>query len=76
MFGLSEPHYNIVKKRTKECMEEVKDLVAGGKKYDEVAAKVIDKHYDSVKVLLTRLQFVWLCGYLHGTLAKKDADYE
>lgn len=77
MFNLSEAHYNIVKKCARRCAKEVKDLIQEGKKYDEVAAKVIDKHHEAIKVLITRLQFIWLIGYLEGRLGnKRSGDYE
>lgn len=70
MFGMNEAQYNIVKQAARRCSKEAKELIQGGKKYDEIAAKTIDKHYEAVKVLITRLQFVWLIGYLEGRMGK------
>lgn len=75
MFGLSEAHYNIVKQQARRCSEDIKEALAGGKKYDDVAAHKIDMHYDSIKVLVTRTQFVWIMGYLAGRFGK-DGEYE
>lgn len=67
MFGLSEAHYNIVKKSARECSKEIGDRIKQkDEKYDRIASGVIAKHYQPVSTLLTRTQFVWLCGYLNG----------
>lgn len=77
MFGLNEAQYNIVKKAARRCADEAKDLIKNGKKYDEIAAKTIDKHYDPIKVLVSRLQFIWLLGYLEGRFgSSRTTDYE
>lgn len=76
MFGLSESHYNIVKAKCRACSQEIKDAIAGGAKYDHVAAKVIDANHKPVETLVTRLQFIWLCGHLNGRFGKADQDYE
>lgn len=75
MFGLSEAHYNIVKQHCRKCSEEITAHLKKGIKYDAVAAEAIDKHYGAVKTLITRMQFVWLCGYLNGRFGQKG-EYE
>lgn len=75
MFGLSEAHYNIVKKHCRKCSGEIKEAIAGGKKYEQVAAAVIDKNYAVVATIVTRMQFVWLCGYLNQRFGQ-SGEYE
>lgn len=66
MFGLSEAHYNIVKRTCNELQKELQTALDGGAKYDHVAASTISKHYEKVKTLVTKTQFIWLAGYLRG----------
>lgn len=75
MFGLSEAHFNIVKRAAKNCAKEIKEAVEAGKKYDECAADIISKHYDPIHVLLGRVKFMWLIGYFNGRMGKLF-DYE
>lgn len=75
MFGMNEAQFNIVKQAARRCSNAVQDLIDGGKKYDDIAAKVIDEHYEPIKVLVTRLQFVWLIGYLKGRFGQ-SGEYE
>ena len=76
MFGLTEPQYNIVKAQAKKCSTEIKGKIDGGKKYDHVAAEIITTHYSPIATLVSRLQFVWLCGYLNGQFGSGRTDYE
>ncbi|WP_279025553.1 hypothetical protein [Gibbsiella quercinecans] len=77
MFGLTESHYNIVKRQARNCTSEVKDTIRRDKeKYDNVAAAIISKHHEPVSVLVSRCQFVWLCGYLEGRFGNSNGEYE
>lgn len=76
MFGLSEPHYNIVKKQCRKCISEIQEAINGGKKYDHVAAAIITEHYRPIDTLITRIQFIWLCGHLNGRFGTVDQGYE
>ena len=75
MFGLSEEHYNIVKRAARECMKEMKDEITSGSKYDHIAAGVITKHHAQISTLITRTRFVWLAGYIAGRWGKAG-EYE
>ena len=72
MFGLNDGQYNVVKAQAKKCSAEISDLIAKGAKYDQVAAKAIDSAHEPIKPIITRLQFVWLIGYLNGRFTDKD----
>lgn len=77
MFGLSEPHYNIVKRVAKELAQDIKDTIKRDKTtYDRCAAQIIDKHYEKVSTLLARGQLIWLVGYLNNRFGKSDGEYE
>ena len=75
MFGLNEAEYNIVKRAAKECMKDLKVEVTSGNKYDHIAAGIITKHHAPVSVLITRLRFIWLVGYLEGRYGQ-SGEYE
>jgi hypothetical protein len=75
MFGLSEAHYNIVKRHCRECSAAIKDTISNGSKYDHVAAATITKHHAPVATIITRGQFIWLCGYLNGRFGQAG-EYE
>lgn len=75
MFGLNEAEYNIVKRAAKECMKEIKQEITNGNKYDHIAAGIIAKHYAPVSVLITKLRFIWLAGYIAGRWGK-PGEYE
>ena len=66
MFGLNEAEYNIVKRAAKACADDVRKEIKSGSKYDQIAAGIITKHHAPVSVLITRLRFIWLVGYLEG----------
>lgn len=76
LFGLSEAHYNIVKQAARKCSTEIKTAINGGKKYDHVAASVIDMHHDGIKTLVTRLQFVYIIGHLNNRFGNSEQGYE
>lgn len=76
MFGLSDSHYNIVKKQARECAKKIKEQIQAGTKYDHCAADIIMAHHAPVQVLVSYTQFVWLCGYLTGRFGRRNFDYE
>lgn len=77
MFGLNEAQYNAVKRVAKRMTAETKDAIRKDKKtYDQVAARMIDKHWAEVNTLLTRGQFIWMAGYLEGRFGRRDGEYE
>lgn len=77
MFGLNEAQYNAVKQAARRMAKEAKDAIKKEKKtYDQVAAKMIDKHWSEVNTLVTRWQFIWIAGYLEGRFGRKDGEYE
>lgn len=76
MFGLQEAQFNIVKSSARRCAKEIKDVIQqSGAKYDDIAAGIIDQHHEPIKVLITRLRFVWLIGYMEGRFGS-GFDYE
>lgn len=67
MFRLSEEHYNIVKRQCKACSKSIADSITKEKaKYDQIAAARISNFHEPVNTLVSRGQFIWLCGYLEG----------
>lgn len=75
MFGLCEAQFNIVKRAAKNCADEVRNEIKRGSKYDQIAAGIITKHHSPVSVLITRLRFIWLVGYLEGRYGQ-SGEYE
>lgn len=76
MFGLSEAHWNIVKKQARNLNDAVSKLPVEDRKKEQIIIKVIDEHYAPVKVIIDRLKFVWTAGYLAGRCGNKTGDYE
>lgn len=75
MFGLNEAQYNIVKQAARKCAADLKGEIEKGGKYDQIAAGIITKHHSPVSVLVTRLRFIWLIGYLQGRFGQ-TGEYE
>lgn len=76
MFGLSEAHWNIVKRAARGLNDAISELPKDDRKNEKIVIKVIDKHHEAVKVLIDRYKFVWTAGYLAGRVGNKNADYE
>lgn len=76
LFGLSEPHYNLVKQQARLCNEKIKDKIATGSKYDHCAAEIIIAHHTPVQVLVNYTQFCYMCGFLEGRFGGGRFDYE
>ena len=77
MFGLNEAQYNAVKRIAKQMAAETKDAIKKDKKtYDQVAEKMIDKHWAQINTLVTRGQFIWIAGYLEGRFGRSGGEYE
>ena len=74
MFGLQREQYNAVKAVARQCVEELLKETKAGKKYDDVAMKIISGHYEKVKPLVKKTQFIWLCGYVHGRWGQNYQD--
>lgn len=66
MFGLTDAEYNVVKKAAKNCNAAGIEAVKNGAKYDQVMAEIISAHHKPIFPLISRIKFVWLCGYLAG----------
>lgn len=76
MFGLSEAHYNIVKRAARGLNDAISELPKADRKKEQIVIKVIDKHYEPVSTLINRMRFVWVAGYLAGRVGNKNGDYE
>lgn len=77
MFGLSEPHWNIVKSQARKLNEAVKAMPANERKSDKLMIEVISIHHKPVETIIDRLKFTWTAGYLAGRVGNKtNGDYE
>ncbi|MEG0209067.1 MULTISPECIES: hypothetical protein [Gammaproteobacteria] len=76
MFGLSESHWNIVKKAARHLNDEISKLPKSDRKKEKIVIEVITKAHGPVSVLIDRYKFVWTAGYLAGRVGSKDGDYE
>lgn len=76
MFGLSEAHWNIVKRAAKNLNDEISKLPAADRKKEKVVIEVISKTHKPVETLIDRYKFVWTAGYLAGRVGNKNGDYE
>lgn len=77
MFGLSEPHWNIVKSQARKLNEAVKAMPEKDRKNDRLMIAVIDEHHKPVATIIERLKFTWTAGYLAGRVGNKtNGDYE
>lgn len=84
MFGLSDAHYNIVKQAARRCSAELEAEIRKGKpkasdrakRYNDLAKDFIDRHHAPVAVLISRIRFMWLIGYLNERFGKDDGEYE
>lgn len=76
MFGLTEAHWNVVKRAARGLNEAISALPKEDRKKEVVIIKVIDKHHAPVALLIDRYKFIWTAGYLAGRVGNKNADYE
>lgn len=76
MFGLSEAHWNIVKRAAKVLNDEIAKMPAADRKKDKLVIEVISKAHKPVETLIDRYKFIWTAGYLAGRVGNKEADYE
>lgn len=77
MFGLSEPHWNIVKSHARKLNEAVKVMPQKDRKNDRLMIEIIDKYHEPVEALIDRYRFAWTAGYLAGRVGNKNnGDYE
>lgn len=74
MFGLDRHQYNALKAVARACTKEILEEIKSGKKYDDVAAKIISAHYEKVKPLVSKTKFIWLCGYVQGRWGQNYQD--
>lgn len=76
MFGLSEAHWNVVKRAARGLNDAISELPKGDRKNEKIVIEVISKHHKPVELLIDRYKFVWTAGYLAGRVGNKNADYE
>lgn len=76
MFGLSEAHWNIVKRAARNLNDEIGKLPKEQRKNEKVVIDVITKCHKPVELIIDRYKFVWTAGYLAGRVGNKNADYE
>lgn len=76
MFGLSEAHWNVVKRAARGLNDAISELPKGDRKNEKIVIEVISKHHKAVELLIDRYKFVWTAGYLAGRVGNKNADYE
>lgn len=81
MFGLSESQYNAVKRVCRACNSEIREKLGKiepkkrAAHFNSISKVCIDKHHGQLMPILTRIQFIWLCGYLEGQFGQ-SFDYE
>lgn len=76
MFGLSEAHWNIVKKAARNLNDEISKLPKADRKKEKIVIEVITKAHAPVSALVDRYKFVWTAGYLAGRVGTTDGGYE
>lgn len=76
MFGLDEAQYNVVKRAARNLNEAISALPKADRKKEAVVIEVIDKHHKPVELLINRMRFVWVAGYIAGRVGNKTGDYE
>lgn len=76
MFGLSEAHWNIVKRQARKLNDGISALPVEDRKKEQIVIAVINEHYEPVKAIIERMKFVWTAGYLAGRCGNKTGDYE
>lgn len=76
MFGLSEAHWNIVKRAARGLNDAISELPKADRKKEAVVIEIITTHHRPVETLIDRYKFVWTAGYLAGRVGNKESDYE
>lgn len=76
MFGLSEGHWNVVKRAARGLNDAISELPKGDRKNEKIVIEIITKHHAPIAPLIDRYKFVWTAGYLAGRVGSKVADYE
>lgn len=76
MFGLSEAHWNAVKRAARGLNDAISELPKADRKKEAIVIKVISKHHAPVETLIDRYKFVWTAGFLAGRVGSKENDYE
>ena len=76
MFGLSEAHWNIVKRAARGLNDAISELPKADRLKEAFVIKVITKHHAPVETLIDRYKFVWTAGFLAGRVGSKENDYE
>lgn len=77
MFGLSEAHWNAVKRAARGLNEAIGELPKADRKKEAVVIKVITECHKPVELIIDRYKFVWTAGFLAGRVGcKENNDYE
>lgn len=72
MFGLSEAHFNAVKKQASKLNDEYSKLSTKERKDDKQVAALISKVWEPVSTIISRDRFVWVSGYLKGRVGHDE----
>ncbi|WRQ11936.1 hypothetical protein vBSlqSZDD2_25 [Serratia phage vB_SlqS_ZDD2] len=66
---ITEELFNALKSKARECSAEIQAEIDRKAKYDDVAGPIINKHYEKVKPLCSRIVFMWVIGKVNGRFA-------
>lgn len=72
MFGLTQPQFNAVRAQAKKLNEAVDKLNSKQKQDNDIMKAVICEHYSPVSVIIEKMRFVWVAGYLAGRVGKRE----
>lgn len=72
MFGLSEAHFNAVKKQASKLNDEYSKLSPKHRKDDKLVAALISKVWEPVFTIISRDRFVWVAGYIKGRVGRDE----
>lgn len=72
MFGLSEAHFNAVKRQAAKLNEEYSNLSPKQRKDDKHVAALISKMWEPVFTIISRDRFCWVAGFLKGRVGHNE----
>ena len=72
MFGLTQPQFNAVRAQAKKLNEAVDKLNPKQKQDNDIMKAVICEHHSPVSVIIEKMRFVWVAGYLAGRVGKRE----
>ena len=72
MFGLTQPQFNAVRAQAKKLNDAVDKLTNKQKQDNDIMKATICEHHSPVSVIIEKMKFVWVAGYLAGRVGKRE----